>query len=68
MGIPKTWWKIPFSLVAGFSFASVGAHILERTKETDDEWAQAAFWMMITSLGILTVVEARQVWRHAGLA
>lgn len=60
-------WRIPFSAVAGLAFASVGAHFLERALRTKDEWAQAAFWMLATLCGMVTVMEMLQVWQHAGL-
>ena len=61
-------WRAPFSLVAGFATASIGAHFLERAMRTDDEWAQAAYWTLATMLGLITVMEALQVWQELGLA
>jgi hypothetical protein len=35
---------------------------------TNDEWAQAAYWTLATMLGLITVMEALQVWQELGLA
>ena len=60
-------WRAPFSLVAGMATASIGAHLVERALRTDDDWAQASFWMLASMMGVITIMEALQVWRDLRL-
>lgn len=68
MKFPKEAWRAPFSAAAAAAAGSIGAHFVERSLKTDDEWAQAAFWTMACVMGIITVMEILQVWQELGMA